>query len=160
MSSTTRSIPAHQIKKIQYVLCGPGTSGLAPDLFFYVTAADRKNLKAACENKLGDVAYVYREGAHGVSGTNLFCKTPALLEDHIFISSPPVILSDDATGLVVYIYALKVDKNFVSKANIISRLKESANQPSPFFSSCCDGCDYDLVLYSRGHDGSSHPNGK
>ena len=122
-SSNTRiSIDPRSVKEIQYILCGPGIS--APPLTLRLKDFHYNNLNAACENNLSEVAKVYESGqVFRNSDTSLTVKAPKLLENHILISSPLTICETNPSSLLVYVYALQVDSNVVSCADIRSRLE-------------------------------------
>ena len=146
-SSSTRSIELHSVKEIQYVLCGPGIS--APPLTLRLASFHYNNLKAACENNLSEVAEIYESGQLCISSTSLTVKAPKLLENHILISSPPAICDTNPSSLLVHIYALQVDSNVVSRADIRSRLESEG-----FCHSLCKKRDYILRVYKpRNHTG-------
>ena len=147
-SSSTRSIEPHSVKEIQYVLCGPGIS--APPLTLRLASFHYNNLKAACENNLSEVVEIYESGqVFRNSNTSLTVKAPKLLENHVFISSPPLICDTNLSSLLVHIYALQVDSNVVSRADIRSHLESEG-----FCHSLCKKRDYILMVYKpHGHTG-------
>ena len=149
-SSSKRSIELRSVKEIQYVLCNPDI--FAPPLTHHLTRFDYNNLKAACENNLSEVAEIYESGqVFRNSNTSLTVKAPKLLENHIFISSPPAICDSNPSSLLVYVYALQVDSNVVSRADIMSRLK-NLESFAGFCHSLCKEREYILEVYKpRNH---------
>lgn len=147
-SSSTRSTDPRSVKEIQYILCGPGIS--APPLTLRLASFHRNSFKAACENNLSEVAEIYELGqVFRNCDTSLTVKTPKLLENHVFVSSPPVICVTNPSSLLVHIYALQVDSNVVSRADIRSHLESEG-----FCHSLCKKRDYILrVIKPRNHNG-------
>lgn len=121
-SSSTRSIEPRSVKEIQYILCSPGIS--APPLTLRLKDFHYNNLNAACENNLSEVAKVYESGQiFRNNDTSLIVKAPKLLENHILIASPLTICGTNPSSLLVHVYALQVDSNVVSRADIRSHLE-------------------------------------
>ena len=148
-SSSTRSIDPHSVKEIQYILYGPGIRS-APPLTLRLKDFHYNNLNAACENNLSEVAKVYESGqVFRNCDTSLTIKAPKLLENHILISSPPAICVTNPSSLLVHIYALQVDSNVVSRADIRSHLESEG-----FCHSLCKEQEYILKVFKpHGHTG-------